>query len=101
MYLSLGELLVLFAFGGASVFFLSAIRVRELALQAVQRASTTARWPLSTRRGWPTASQITGSRGWARKRSRWRSRSGALAAAIKALVLAGLPTTSTRTSPAA
>ena len=39
MYLSLGELLVLFAFGGASVFFLSAIRVRELALQAVQRAS--------------------------------------------------------------
>ncbi len=30
---------MLFAFGGASVFFLSAIRVRELALQAVQRAS--------------------------------------------------------------
>ena len=39
MYLSLGELLVLFLFGGAAVFFLSAIRIRELALQAVQRAS--------------------------------------------------------------
>lgn len=39
MYLSLGELLALFAFGGACVYFLSAIRIRELALQAVQRAS--------------------------------------------------------------
>ena len=39
MYISLGELLVLFAFGGACVYFLSAIRIRELALQAVQRAS--------------------------------------------------------------
>ena len=39
IYLSLGELLALFAFGAACIYFLSAIRVRELALQAVQRAS--------------------------------------------------------------
>lgn len=39
MYLSLGELLVLFGFGGLCLYFLSAIRVRELAVQAVNRAS--------------------------------------------------------------
>jgi len=37
--LSLGELLVLFGFGFAIVYFLGATRVRELALAAVQRAS--------------------------------------------------------------
>jgi hypothetical protein len=39
MYISLGEILVLFAFGAACLFFLEAIRVRELATQAVLRAS--------------------------------------------------------------
>ena len=39
MYLSLGEVTVLFALGLAVLYFLSAIRVRELALQAVARAS--------------------------------------------------------------
>lgn len=39
MYISLGEVLALFAFGGLCLFFLSAIRVRELATQAVLRAS--------------------------------------------------------------
>jgi hypothetical protein len=37
--LSLGEVLVLFLFGGACLYFLGAIRVRELAVQAVGRAS--------------------------------------------------------------
>jgi hypothetical protein len=39
MTLSLGELLVFFAFGLGVVYFLGATRVRELALSAVQRAS--------------------------------------------------------------
>lgn len=39
MYLSLGELLVLFAFGGLCLYFLAAVRIRELALQHVARAS--------------------------------------------------------------
>lgn len=39
VYFSLGEVLALLVFGAASVFFLSAIRVRELALQHVTRAS--------------------------------------------------------------
>lgn len=39
MYISLGELLVLFAFGGLCLHFLAAIRVRELALGHVARAS--------------------------------------------------------------
>jgi hypothetical protein len=39
MYLTLGELLVMFCFGGVCLYFLSAIRVRELAVQAVNRAS--------------------------------------------------------------
>jgi uncharacterized protein DUF3301 len=38
MYISLGEILVLFIFGAACLFFLEAIRVRELATQAVVRA---------------------------------------------------------------
>jgi hypothetical protein len=39
MYFTLGEVLALFGFGALSVFFLEAIRVRELAIQAVLRAS--------------------------------------------------------------
>jgi len=39
MYFTLGEVLAVFAFGGLCVFFLEAVRVRELAIQAVQRAS--------------------------------------------------------------
>ena len=39
MYLTLGEILVVFVFGAGCVFFLEAIRVRELATQAVHRAS--------------------------------------------------------------
>ena len=39
MYLTLGEVLVLFLFGAACLYFLGAIRVRELAVQAVGRAS--------------------------------------------------------------
>ena len=38
MYFSLGEVVVLLAFGGLCVFFLAATRVRELALQHVKRA---------------------------------------------------------------
>ena len=40
MYFTLGEVLAVFIFGAACVFFLEAIRVRELAIQAVLRAST-------------------------------------------------------------
>ena len=39
MYFTLGEMLVVFLFGGLALYFLSAIRVRELALQAVGRAA--------------------------------------------------------------
>lgn len=39
MYFSLGQLLVVFLFGGLCLYFLSAIRVRELALQAVARSA--------------------------------------------------------------
>ena len=39
MYLSLGELLVFFGFAAVVLYFLGATRVRELAVQAVQRAS--------------------------------------------------------------
>jgi len=39
MYFSLGEVMAVFAFGIACLFFLSSIRVRELAVAAVQRAS--------------------------------------------------------------
>lgn len=39
MYFTLGEILTLFLFGVLSLYFLSAIRVRELAVQAVARAS--------------------------------------------------------------
>ncbi|MBE9539095.1 MAG: DUF3301 domain-containing protein [Proteobacteria bacterium] len=39
MYFTLGEVLVFFAFAAAALFFFSAIRVRELAIQAVARAS--------------------------------------------------------------
>ena len=39
MYFTLGEVLAVFVFGGVCVFFLAAIRVRELAIQAVKRAS--------------------------------------------------------------
>jgi len=38
MYFTLGDILVAFVFGGACLYFLSAIRVRELAVQAVTRA---------------------------------------------------------------
>jgi len=38
MYFSLGEVLLVILLGAAGVFFLSATRVRELALQAVTRA---------------------------------------------------------------
>lgn len=38
MYFSLGDILLAFLFGGLGVYFLSAIRVRELAVQAVARA---------------------------------------------------------------
>ncbi len=39
MYLTLGEVLVLFTLGASGLYFLSAIRVRELAIQAVAQAS--------------------------------------------------------------
>ena len=39
MYFTLGEVLLVFVFGALSVFFLEAVRVRELAIQAVKRAS--------------------------------------------------------------
>jgi len=39
VYFTLGEILVLFVFGAAGLFFFSAIRVRELAIQAVAQAS--------------------------------------------------------------
>jgi len=39
MYFTLGEVLVLFGFGALGLFFFSAIRVRELAVQAVMQAS--------------------------------------------------------------
>lgn len=39
MYFTLGEVLALFALGAAGLFFFSAIRVRELAIQAVAQAS--------------------------------------------------------------
>ncbi len=39
MYFTLGEVLVLFGFGAAGLYFFSAIRVRELAIQAVAQAS--------------------------------------------------------------
>ena len=39
MYFTLGEVLLVFVLGAAGVFFLEAIRVRELAIQAVLRAS--------------------------------------------------------------
>lgn len=39
MYLTLGEILALFLFGGLCLHFLGSIRVRELAIQAVKRAS--------------------------------------------------------------
>ena len=39
MYFTLGEVLALFIFGVVSLFFLEATRVRELAVQAVLRAS--------------------------------------------------------------
>ena len=38
MYFTLGDLLLGFLFGGLCLYFLSAIRVRELAVQAVARA---------------------------------------------------------------
>lgn len=38
MYFTLGDILVTGLFGGAGLYFLSAIRVRELAVQAVTRA---------------------------------------------------------------
>jgi hypothetical protein len=38
MYFTLGEIIVVFLFGGLCLFFLGAIRVRELAVQAVGRA---------------------------------------------------------------
>jgi len=39
MYFTLGEVLVLFGFGAAALYFFGAIRVRELAVQAVAQAS--------------------------------------------------------------
>jgi hypothetical protein len=39
VYFTLGEILTLFLFGALSLHFLGAIRVRELAVQAVARAS--------------------------------------------------------------
>ena len=39
MYFTLGEVLVVFAFGAACLFFLSSIRVREIAVSAVLKAS--------------------------------------------------------------
>jgi hypothetical protein len=38
MYFTLGDILLAFLFGGLCLYFLSAIRVRELAVQAVARA---------------------------------------------------------------
>jgi hypothetical protein len=39
VYFTLGEVLVLFVFCAAALFFFSAIRIRELAIQAVAQAS--------------------------------------------------------------
>lgn len=39
MYFTLGEVLVVFFFGALCLFFLSSIRVREIAVTAVQKAS--------------------------------------------------------------
>lgn len=39
MYFTLGEILTVFLFGAVSLHFLQAVRVRELALQAVAHAS--------------------------------------------------------------
>lgn len=39
MYFTLGEVLAVFIFGAICIFFLGAIRVREIAIQAVSRAS--------------------------------------------------------------
>ncbi|RLA58654.1 MAG: DUF3301 domain-containing protein [Gammaproteobacteria bacterium] len=39
MYFTLGEVLFLFLFGAIGLYFFSAIRVRELAIQAVAQAS--------------------------------------------------------------
>jgi len=39
MYFTLGEVMVVFVFGALCLFFLSSIRVRELAVAAVQKAS--------------------------------------------------------------
>ena len=39
MYFTLGEVLIFFVFAGLGLFFFSAIRVRELAIQAVAQAS--------------------------------------------------------------
>ena len=39
MHFTLGEILTIFLFGAASLYFLQAMRVRELALQAVGQAS--------------------------------------------------------------
>lgn len=39
MYFTLGEILAVFGFGAVGLYFLGAIRVRELAVQAVGRAS--------------------------------------------------------------
>lgn len=39
MYFSLGDLVMLFLLGAVSLHFLASIRVRELAIQAVRRAS--------------------------------------------------------------
>ncbi len=39
MYFTLGEIVAVFAFGAACLYFLGSIRVRELAVQAVGRAS--------------------------------------------------------------
>ena len=41
MYFTLGEVLLVFVLGALSLFFFSAIRVRELAIQAVERAGKT------------------------------------------------------------
>ncbi len=39
MYITLGELVVIFGIGAVALFFFSAIRVRELAIAAVAQAS--------------------------------------------------------------
>jgi hypothetical protein len=40
MYFTLGEVAALFVFGAVALYFLQALRVRELALQAAKRACT-------------------------------------------------------------